>query len=326
MRAPDLTRYGAVRGPAPGGSILAWPAPRIRLPHNAEGDLYVDSSCIDCDTCRQLAPATYARANDVGASYVAAQPTTPEARERALMALVACPTASIGTRAPTETTAAARRFPLDVGGEVSFCGFTSRDSFGAWSWLVRRPDGNVLVDSPRASGILFDRLHEMGGVRWMFLTHRDDVADHEAYQRRFGCERVMHAADLDAGTSGVERVIEGDAPVPLADDLLVIPVPGHTAGSAALLFRSRDLFTGDHLWGTDDGRGLEASRTYCWHSWPAQVRSTERLLAHPFDRVLPGHGPVFQAGSVDAAHGALRALLARLGDTSASSARSASKG
>src|SRR5262249_42814542 len=98
-----------------------------RLPQNAEGDLYVDSTCIDCDTCRQLAPATYARSDAAGMSYVASQPTSPQARERALMALVACPTASIGTTAKADVAAAARRFPLDFGGGVSFCGFTSED-------------------------------------------------------------------------------------------------------------------------------------------------------------------------------------------------------
>jgi glyoxylase-like metal-dependent hydrolase (beta-lactamase superfamily II)/ferredoxin len=289
--------------------------PSLRLPQNAEGDLYVDSTCIDCDTCRQLAPATYARADEAEASYVSRQPRDGAERTRALMALVACPTASIGTLSRADAAGvadAARRFPLDVGGGVHFCGYTSKDSFGAWSWLIVRPAGNVLVDSPRAAGPLLSRIEEMGGVRRMFLTHRDDVADHAAFRRRFGCERILHARDLGPGTADVERVLEGDDPTSLDDDLLAIPVPGHTAGSAALLYRGRDLFSGDHLWATDDRRGLAASRSVCWHSWPEQVRSIERLLAHPFVRVLPGHGPVYEGASVEEAHEALRALLARV--------------
>jgi len=282
----------------------------LRLPQNVEGDLFVDSTCIDCDTCRQLAPEVFARADDAGMSYVHRQPAAGEERTRALMALIACPTASIGTVAKADTAEAARRFPMDVGGGVSFCGFTSKDSFGAWSWLVRRPEGNVLVDSPRAAGVLLDRIEAMGGVRWLFLTHADDVADHAVLRRRFGCERVMHADDLSAGTADVERFVEGLEPVALDRDLFVIPVPGHTAGSAALLYRERDLFTGDHLWGTEDGTGLEASRSVCWHSWPEQVRSVERLLGYRFERVLPGHGPVFKASSPAAAHEALEAFLA----------------
>ena len=140
--------------------------------------------------------------------------------------------------------------------DVLYCGYASESSFGASSYLVRRDRGNVLVDSPRAARPLMERIAALGGVATMFLTHRDDVADHAKYARRFGCGRVLHAADIGHGTRDVERPVEGDAPVPLAPDLLAIPLPGHTRGSMALLFREKILFTGDHLWG--DGDGLDA--------------------------------------------------------------------
>ncbi len=44
-----------------------------------------------------------------------------------------------------------------------FCGWASESSYGAAAWLIRRPDGNVLVDSPRFASTLADRLHELGG-------------------------------------------------------------------------------------------------------------------------------------------------------------------
>ena len=279
--------------------------PALRLPPNVPGDLYVDSTCIDCDTCRQLVPGVYARSDDLGASYVAHQPASPEERERALMALVACPTASIGTLVKADTAAAARRFPLEMAPDVFFCGYTAEETFGAWAWLLRRPDGNVLVDAPRAATALMDRIDALGGVRWMFLTHGDDVGSHAAYRVRFRCERVLHRGDLTADTQDVERVLEGAEPLALADDLLVIPVPGHTAGSAALLWHERDLFSGDHMWGTDDGRGLSASRAHCWHSWDEQIRSMERLAGHRFAHVWPGHGPVFHAPSPEAMRAAV---------------------
>jgi glyoxylase-like metal-dependent hydrolase (beta-lactamase superfamily II)/ferredoxin len=281
----------------------------LRLPQNADGDLYVDSTCIDCDTCRQLLPGVYGRSDAAGKSYVRRQPADDAERERSLMALVACPTASIGTEKPADTARAASRFPLDFGDGVAFCGFTSEDSFGAWSWFVPRPDGNVLVDSPRAASRLLDALASRGGVARMFLTHRDDVADHDVFARRFGCERTIHKADATGSLAKVERLLAGGEPVEWAKGCVAIPTPGHTAGSACLLVDERDLFTGDHLWGTEDGTGLEASRSVCWHSWDAQVRSVERLLRHPFRRVLPGHGPVFVAPTPAAAHDALRRCL-----------------
>lgn len=258
-----------------------------RYPDNATGDFYVDSSCIDCDRCRQLAPATFA-ASAQGHSYVHAQPADAASVHRALLALVTCPTASIGTTHKHDVTRAARALPEWIADDVYDCGFASADSFGATSYLIRRGDGNVLVDSPRAARGLMARMEELGGVARMFLTHRDDVADHELFRARFGCDRIMHAAD--ARGIAVERTVDGDAPVRVDGDLVVIPVPGHTRGSAALLYREQFLFSGDHLWWDDDENSLDASRGVCWYSWTEQTRSMERLLDFPFQWVLPGHG------------------------------------
>ena len=256
---------------------------------NAPGPLFVDDTCIDCDLCRQLAPEVFGRAQ--GQSIVVHQPETQRDRERAAVALVTCPTASIGGAAKPEVDWAVDHLPEPISGaqEVYFCGYAAEASFGAASYFIRRPQGNVLVDSPRAAKPLMERLEALGGVRFMFLTHRDDVADHEAYRRRFGCERILHEADVSAGTREIERRVVGSAPVELAPGLLAIPTPGHTRGSQVLLWE-RHLFTGDHLWGTDADDGLEAGREVCWFSWAEQTRSMERLLAHDFEWVLPGHG------------------------------------
>jgi glyoxylase-like metal-dependent hydrolase (beta-lactamase superfamily II)/ferredoxin len=282
-----------------------------RLLSNAPGDFYVDSSCIDCDLCRQLAPGTFVRDARAGQSIVGAQPL-PADEERALMALVACPTASIGTRDRHDVRRAARRFPEELAPGVYFCGFASRDSYGASSYLIRRPGGNVLVDSPRANRTLFSRLDELGGVRFLFLTHRDDVADHAAFRERFGCQRILHRADLGHDTRDVEQILDGEEPITLADDLRAVPVPGHTRGSTALLHGAR-LFTGDHLWADEDAPGeLDAGRGVCWYSWPSQIRSMERLRALSFTDVLPGHGRRVSASDPSAMRAALDRLIERM--------------
>ena len=170
-----------------------------RLNQNAPGDYFVDASCIDCDTCRQVAPDVYLRLDEVGQSVVRRQPETAGERRRAAMALVACPTASIGTSRKDEVGAAAVAFPDPVTGDVHYCGYASEATFGAASYLIVRPGGNVLVDSPRAARPLLDRIAALGGVRTMILTHRDDVADHETFHRTFGCDRVIHRSDVDGG-------------------------------------------------------------------------------------------------------------------------------
>ncbi|MBA3321135.1 MAG: MBL fold metallo-hydrolase [Pyrinomonadaceae bacterium] len=265
------------------------------LPENVAGDFYVDASCIDCDACRQIAPATFRDHGDQ--SSVHAQPQTEDEIRRALMALVACPTSSIGTaRGKYDTRIGVEAFPQLLAENVYFCGFTSEASFGAWSYLIVRPEaagGNVLVDSPRFASRLVKKIEALGGVRTMFLTHKDDIADHEKFARRFNCRRIMHADD-GARRLGVEHIIEGEATVTLDDELTAIPVPGHTRGHMVLHYRDKFLFTGDHLAWSPTRETLTAFRSACWYSWPEQTRSMAKLLPLNFEWVLPGHGRIHQ--------------------------------
>jgi ferredoxin len=67
-----------------------------RLPGNAVGRYYVDSSCIDCDQCRAMAPEYFTRDANAGTSLVVRQPQTPEEIAEIEEALTACAVASIG--------------------------------------------------------------------------------------------------------------------------------------------------------------------------------------------------------------------------------------
>lgn len=280
----------------PWGVVGPMADPKRRRSENVPGDFFVDETCIDCDTCRWMAPDIYTRVG--GRSAVHRQPETPEGRLAAAMALVACPTASIGAAPKTpEVQAAATAFPDPVTETVFHCGYHSESSFGAASWFIRRPDGNVLVDSPRYAKPLAKRIEAMGGIRWLFLTHRDDVADHERFADEFGCERVLHRDDVTAGTRDVEIQPQGEEAFHLAPDLKVIPVPGHTKGHMVLLYDDEVLFTGDHMAWSDRLCHLYAFRGATWYSWDHLVRSMKRLQDERFTRVLPGHGRPHQASA-----------------------------
>jgi glyoxylase-like metal-dependent hydrolase (beta-lactamase superfamily II)/ferredoxin len=279
-----------------------------RIRENAPGEFYVDDSCIDCDTCRSLAPAVFG--DTPGQACVAAQPTSADLELRALMALVSCPTSSIGTVHKRDPREAMRALPDPVDEGVYFCGYSSAASYGATSWLVQRAEGNLLIDSPRAARPLLKRLEELGGVEQLFLTHRDDVADHAVFAKRFGCTRILHRRDLGRDTAAVERPLDGDDPIALGRGVTAIPVPGHTRGSTALLVDERWLFTGDHLWWSEGG--LHMSRSVCWYSWPQQLASLERLLDFRFEWILPGHGRRWRAPSAAAMRAEIERLLARL--------------
>lgn len=263
-----------------------------RLPENVGGDFYVDDTCIDCDACRQIAPSIFRDHGEQSSVYH--QPETDEETRLALMSLVACPTGSIGTTRKHNARLGIDAFPTPLSENVYFCGFTSEASFGAWSYLIVRPlaeGGNVLVDSPRFSRPLVKRIKALGGISTIFLTHRDDIADHHAFAETFGAERVMHAAD-GAARHGIERIIEGERAVRLDNDLQVIPVPGHTRGHMVMLYKNKFLFTGDHLAWSPARETLTAFRSVAWYSWPEQTRSMMKLLEYDFEWVLPGHGRI----------------------------------
>jgi len=264
----------------------------LRLPENVPGDFFVDSTCIDCDACRQIAPSIFAEQGD--ASIVHHQPETLEETKRGLMALVACPTGSIGTFEHHDAHVGIDAFPELLADGIYYCGFNAESSFGAWSYLIVRPDnegGNVLIDSPRFATQLVKKIESMGGARQMLLTHKDDIADHDRFAERFNCKRIMHADD-GAGRHGIETVVLGDNPFEIDQDLIAIPVPGHTRGHMVFLYQNKFLFTGDHLAWSPNRNSLIAFRSACWYSWTEQTRSMEKLLDYEFEWVLPGHGRI----------------------------------
>lgn len=276
-----------------------------RRSQNAAGNFYVDSSCIDCDTCRWLAPDIYTR--DGAQSAVYHQPQTDAERVAALEALLACPTGSIGTEErPTDIRAVQQQFPLPVDENVFYCGYHSKKSYGAASYLITRSEaegGNVLIDSPRFTPPLVKRLEEMGGVRYLYLTHRDDVADHQKFRDRFGCQRILHTDDVTSGTQSVEIQPSGTETFQLDDDLLIIPQPGHSRGHTVLLYKGKYLFTGDHLAWSARLNQLYAFRNFCWDSWTRQIDSMKKLAddtaGYRFEWVLPGHGRRFHGSKAD---------------------------
>lgn len=65
-------------------------------PGNVPGAFYVDASCIDCDLCRETAPGSFRRDDNLGLTIVFHQPETQEELAQAREALQGCPTDTIG--------------------------------------------------------------------------------------------------------------------------------------------------------------------------------------------------------------------------------------
>lgn len=258
-----------------------------RLNTNVPGNFYVTSACINCDQCRQIAPHTFSEVANLSA--VTNQPNEYREVIKAFYALISCPTGAIGSEQKDGLSTAIQDFPLPIIDNIFYCGFTSRHSWGASSYLILHPEGNWLIDSPRWSPQLVKRIEEMGGIKYIFLTHQDDVADANKYAKRFQAERFIHALEKESQPDA-EHVIQGMDSIQWHADYKFIMVPGHTKGHMVLLYRNKYLFSGDHLAWDNEINGLSAHRNVCWFSWKAQIESMEKLAKETFEWILPGHG------------------------------------
>ena len=271
---------------------------------NEKGDFFVDSSCIDCGTCYWMAPETFS--NKEGQSAVTQQPKEINTLTSALKALYSCPTFSIGnTNKSSLDKKIKASFPLPIGDpkdSIFLTGFHAESSFGATSYFIERDGlkGNILIDSPRFFSKMVKRLKDRGGVKYQFLTHRDDIADTDSYWETFfplyQTKRVIHQDDTtNERQKSYEIQLKGLDPYQLDSETTIIPVPGHTQGSCVLLYKNKYLFTGDHLAYSLKLKQLVAFKRACWYDFKIQIESMKRLLDYSFSFILPGHGAPFQS-------------------------------
>ncbi|HEY9732170.1 MAG TPA: MBL fold metallo-hydrolase [Drouetiella sp.] len=257
------------------------------VPDNTAGNFFVDTTCINCDTCRQLAPRSFADQGEY--SFVFQQPEDAADVRAATRALLCCPTGSIGTTETNQAKEVMEDLPLQLEEDVYYSGFNSPKSYGGNSFFIKHPQGNWLIDSPKFLPHLVKQFRQLGGIKYLFLTHQDDVAEAERYATEFGAERIIHRAEISAQPDA-EVVIDGSNAVDFADEFTIIPVPGHTRGHMVLLYRNKFLFTGDHLAHDPQLAELIAFRRHCWYSWEEQIESMQRLTNYDFEWVLAGHG------------------------------------
>lgn len=260
---------------------------------NSESRFFIDSSCINCGSCWQIDPLHFVPTTD--AAYVSKQPYGEKEIQKALLAVIDCPVAAIHSPTKFSINDSINCFPILVSkhpaGKVYYCGWSSRLSFGASSWLIIKPEGNILIDSPRWSAPLARQIKKMGGLKHIVLTHRDDVADHNDWAKAFNCERWIHKNDADAAPEAEKQII-GLEEIFLEKEIKLIPSPGHTKGSIVVVLgdKKQIVFSGDHLWWNQQKQSLIASKDYCWWNWAEQLKSVERLLELDVSWLLPGHG------------------------------------
>src|SRR6187402_686894 len=110
LKASSMLCYHERRQARPGEALMA--NVKKRVSEDAPGDFFVDTTCIDCDTCRQIAPRTFGEGP--GTAYVRSQPQSADDRRDALRALICCPTGSIGAGPGDDPRTVMTDFPLVV--------------------------------------------------------------------------------------------------------------------------------------------------------------------------------------------------------------------
>ena len=159
------------------------------------------------------------------------------------------------------------------------------DSFGGISYLVVSDGMNFMVDVPEYVEENLSFIEDEGVPSFVFLTHRDDVADAVMFREKFGPKLIIHETEKyavrkpDITFKDTYRI--GDA--------AIIHTPGHSPGSSSLYFpASRVMFTGDHV--TAD-RGKPVAEDFSWtYNYELQLASARRLLDYDFEYILAGHG------------------------------------
>lgn len=122
-------------------------------------------------------------------------------------------------------------------------------------YLVQHKHGNFLVECPESlPKELESKMHSMGGVNYIFISHRDGVGKACEYKKAFNAKIIIHKNE--------ERYVEGckaDLPfemdVPITKNVEVIHIPGHTPGNSCLFFKDYGyLFTGDQICVHNNGK------------------------------------------------------------------------
>ncbi|MEU8151048.1 MBL fold metallo-hydrolase [Nonomuraea sp. NPDC048901] len=255
--------------------------------HPPDTGWHIDQRCTNCDVARQLAPGLIGEVD--GRSAVIRQPRT-DAEERAMRAAAyACHTRSIRHDSqglnPTLDP-----FPLALDEHLYLCGHNSPKTAGANSYLLCRPTGNLMIDTPRWSSVSAAKYEALGPVTEVLLTHRDHAAHGRRYADRFGARLWIHEGDLDAAPDA-DEIIHGTEPIEIADKVVAHPLPGHTKGSVLYLADNTYCFSGDSLYWSRTTRDIEVFDSITWYSITELAAALERTAPRlHFEWLLPGHG------------------------------------
>lgn len=189
----------------------------------------------------------------------------------------------------------------------------NRDILGGTAYLILETSGNILIDCPAWESTNQAFLEKVGGVRWLFLTHRGAIGKVKEIQQTFGCEVVIQ--EQEAYLLPGLQLTPFQHELTLSSTSQVLWTPGHSPGSACLYYSQYGgvLFTGRHLLPNQQGRVIPLRLAKTFH-WRRQIDSIgklrDRFSSTTLSHLCPGANTGFLRGArtIDRAYEQLLAL------------------
>jgi len=178
----------------------------------------------------------------------------------------------------------------------------NRDTLGGTAYFIQGSQGNILVDCPawneEQKAVFTEFLDQKGGVRWLFLTHRDGMSQVRQLQSELACDVIVQEQEAYllpevTVTPFIEEITLGEA--------IGIWTCGYSPGSCCLYLPIQGgvLFSGRHLLVDPNGQLAPLPSRKTFH-WPRQLRNIKKLQTRfSFDTlnyICPGANTGFLRG------------------------------
>lgn len=158
----------------------------------------------------------------------------------------------------------------------------NRDTLGGTAYLIVENQGNILIDCPAWDEVNREYLNSLGGVRWLFITHRGAIGQTRHLQSTYNCEIVIQ--EQEAYLLPGLKVTAFEREFDLGNGIKIVWTPGHSPGSACLYYPHHGgiLFSGRHILPNLQGEPAPLRTAKTFH-WLRQLRSVQLIC----DRFTP---------------------------------------
>ena len=174
----------------------------------------------------------------------------------------------------------------------------NRETLGGTAYFIVENEANILIDCPAWDEVNQNYLNSVGGVRWLFLTHRGAIGKAREIQQAFGCEILIQEQEAYLLPGLKVTTFKQDFNIGNAQ---VIWTPGHSPGSSCLYYPREGgvLFSGRHILPNQTGEllPLPASKTFHWFRQLLSIQLLrDRFTPETLNYICPGANTGFLRG------------------------------